>query len=157
MRLLSIDPGTTESAFVVLDSGVLIDKGKIGNNAMRDICISAGCDSLAIEMVASYGMAVGKSVFETCVWTGRFIEAFSGPHTKIYRKDVKIHLCQSMKAKDANIRQAIIDRYPETGGGRIPQIGTKKQPGPLYGVSNDIWAALAVGLYFTDTLEAGRG
>lgn len=59
-------------------------------------------------------MAVGETVFETCVWVGRFIEAVSNydiEYTKIYRKDEKMNLCQSMRAKDSNIRQALIDRF----------------------------------------------
>lgn len=104
---------------------------------------------LAIEMVACYGMAVGKTVFETCVWTGRFIERWSmlgGPFMQVYRKEVKMHLCNGVRAKDSNVRQAIIDLYLPEGGGRNPQVGTKLQPGPLYGVSNDIWAALGVAI-----------
>jgi len=101
-------------------------------------------------MVASYGMAVGKDVFETALWTGRFIEAWGGPHTKVYRKDVKLTLCGNASAKDANIRQALIDRYPPTGGGRRPQTGTKAKPGPLYGVRRDIWQALAVAVTWVE-------
>lgn len=109
--------------------------------------IAGGCaDALAIEMIASYGMPVGKEVFETCVWIGRFIQSWgdSTPVKLVYRKDVKMRLCGSMKAKDANIRQALIDLFPATGGGKTPQIGTKSKPGPLYGVSTHIWPALAV-------------
>jgi len=93
---------------------------------------------LAIEMIASYGMAVGREVFETCVWIGRFIEAWHSPDDVrlIYRKDVKMYLCGTPRAKDANIRQALIDLLG-------PQ-GTKKQPGPTYGVKSHAWAALAV-------------
>lgn len=78
---------------------------------------------LAIEMVASYGMPVGETIFETCVWIGRIIETvyrYNIPVTKIYRKDEKMNICHSMKAKDSNIRQALIDRFGE--------VGTKKNP-----------------------------
>src|SRR5690606_27297734 len=70
------------------------------------------CDLLAYEMVASYGMPVGREVVETVLWTGRFVERWS-PYdaTKVYRREVKTHLCGSMKAKDPNVWQAIIDRF----------------------------------------------
>lgn len=80
-------------------------------------------DLLVIEMIASYGMAVGQTVFETCVWIGRFVEIASFNNIKfeyIYRKDEKMNLCYSMKAKDSNIRQALIDRFGP--------VGTKKNP-----------------------------
>lgn len=113
--------------------------------------------TLAIEMVACYGMPVGESTFETCVWIGRFIEAYGGDHVKVYRKkkaeceSVTMHLCKSSRAKDSNIRQAIIDRYEPTGGGKIPQIGTRAQPGPLYGIKSHLWSALAVGITALET------
>ena len=95
---------------------------------------------LAIEMVASYGMPVGKEVFRTVWWSGRFAQAWihyqrSEP-IEVYRKDVKLYLCNSPRAKDANIRQALIDLIG-------PQ-GTKKNPGPTYGVKSHAWAALGV-------------
>jgi hypothetical protein len=54
----------------------------------------------------------------------------------VYRRDVKMFLCGSNRAKDGNIRQALLDLVG-------PQ-GTKKAPGPTYGLRGDEWAALAV-------------
>lgn len=102
---------------------------------------------LAIEMIASYGMPVGAEVFDTCVWIGRFVQAWSAPYTLVYRRDVKMFLCGNNAAKDSNIRQALIDRY----GGKERAIGKKKAPGPLYGIHEDVWAALAVGVTWRET------
>jgi len=151
--LIAVDPGPRQSAWVVLD---------IRSCALRAFGLEPNADvrtrlrtppepwrpvaHLAVEMVASYGMAVGKDVFETALAVGRFVEAWGGEHTLVYRREVKMSLCGRMTAKDTNIRQALIDLYPPTGGGKTPQIGTKNAPGPLYGVRQDIWAALAVGV-----------
>ena len=114
-----------------------------------------GASTLAVEMIASYGMPVGKEVFETCLWIGRFVQAWHAPELVklVYRKDVKMHICGTTKAKDGNVRQAIIDLYPASGGGATPQIGTKAQPGPLYGVSSHAWSAIGVAL----TIQAQQG
>lgn len=106
-----------------------------------------GC-RLAVEMIASFGMPVGREVFETCVWIGRFKQAWHAPDAVelVYRKDVKMHLCGTTRAKDANVRQALLDMFPRTGGGKTPQVGTKGQPGPLFGVSSHAWPALGVAI-----------
>jgi len=164
MRILAIDPGTEKSAYVVYETCLIdlqdiremrnvVEFGLYKNEDMLSIISSIHGACLVIEMIACYGMPVGKTVFETCVWIGRFIEAKQGEHTFAYRKDVKMHLCNSMRAKDSNIRQAIIDRYPPVGGGKCPQVGTKKKQGPLYGVRKDIWSALAVAIYYSDTIK----
>ena len=70
---------------------------------------------IVIEMIASYGMPVGKEVFETCVWIGKFAQASGIKEEYIYRKEEKMNLCHSMKAKDSNIRQALIDRFGPVG------------------------------------------
>jgi hypothetical protein len=57
---------------------------------------------------------------------------------------VKSYLCGSQQAKDANIRQALINLYPPTGGGKVPQIGVQGNEGPLYGIKSHMWAALGV-------------
>lgn len=108
-------------------------------------------DKLVIEMIASYGMPVGKEVFETCVWIGRFLELARMKNidtTYIYRKDEKMNICNSMKAKDSNIRQALIDRFGP--------VGTKQNPGWFYGFKADIWSAYAVGITYLDMEKRGE-
>ncbi len=148
--ILAIDPGNEKSAFVVMFDGKIIEKGIAENgvfiDAIKYYCVVKGSPKIVIEMVASYGMAVGKTIFETCVWIGKFTreaEINNIPVEFVYRKDIKMHLCQSMRAKDSNIMQALKDRYGE--------VGCKSKPGPLYGVKKDIWSALAVATYYNDT------
>lgn len=153
--ILSIDPGNVESAYCVIDKTNYkpIEFGKIKNEELREKLLNElhlyPIESFAIEMIASYGMPVGKEVFETCVWIGIFIESFKCPFTYyVYRKDEKINLCGSMKAKDSNIRQALIDRFAtfDFKNGK----GTKKQQDFFYGFSKDVWAAYAVGITWLD-------
>lgn len=156
MKIFAIDPGSTQSAYVIYDckDRKLLNKGIVANSEMKSVILSLREDyayTFAIEMVACYGMPVGKDVFETVLWAGRFVEMIDGlswPWDLVYRREVKMYLCQSTRARDSNIRQAIIDRFPASGGGKNPQVGTKKQPGPLFGVLKDIWAALGVALTF---------
>lgn len=148
MNLLCIDPGTTHSGVVCMDGAdVLSAYPDMENYAVLDFLIAVeDADLLLIEMIDHMGMPAGKDLFETCVWIGRFIQAFEGRAEYVYRRDVKLTLCNNMRAKDANIRRAILDRYPATGGGKTPQIGTKKEPGPLFGVARHSWSALAIGI-----------
>jgi hypothetical protein len=146
VTILAIDPGTTESGWCLYHDGRVLGAGVKPNDIMLLEIQSTYADELAIEMIAGMGMAVGQTTFETCVWIGRMIQVWRRPNEvrMIYRRDVKLHLCGNPRAKDANIRQALIDKFPRTGGGKTPQVGTKKQPGPLFGVSSHAWSALAV-------------
>lgn len=159
MRVLAIDPGNEHSGWVLLDGMKVLASGDVQNfriTQMIDGVFPASDEHqtidphlIAIEFFQSYGMAVGKTSFHTCRWVGRFQEAAARQNIDtqlVYRSDVKMHLCQSMRAKDANVAQAIRDLYPATGGGKKPVIGTKKEPGPLYGVKGHMWQALGVGL-----------
>jgi hypothetical protein len=145
MKILAIDAGNTYSgaAIVELPEFRLVWFGKLPNEEIYDVVKNFYIDEVALEMVACYGMPVGKDVFETCVWIGRFIEQLKGHKISyVYRKDEKMCLCGSLKAKDSNIRQALINRYAKhdfkTGK------GTKKNPDVFYGVANDVWQAIAV-------------
>jgi len=140
--IIAIDPGTTESAVLIWD-GKSVSFPRIVENPilLQWLRASAPHLPLAIEMVACYGMAVGKEVFETCLMIGRVQEIWESKLldcTLVYRKDVKMHLCHNMRAKDPNVRQALIDRFGV--------VGTKKKPGPLFGISSHLWSALAIGV-----------
>lgn len=158
--ILAIDPGTEQSAFVLLNTTPLriVSAQIVPNDQMlrilKDPIGQCGADfapcieHLAIEMVASFGMAVGQEVFETVWWIGRFCEAWKNRwahagFTRIKRIEVKMHLCHTSRAKDANIRQALIDK--------LGVAGTKKNPGTTYGISKDLWSALAVGVTYLET------
>lgn len=152
--IFAIDPGPEQSGWCVYYAGVPVEFGVHDNSAMRAMVLNQRHHHLlAIEMIASYGMPVGREVFETCVFIGRLIEAHHGAHRLVYRRDVKMHLCGSGRAKDPHVRQALIDRF---GPGKERAIGTKNAQGPLYGMKSHAWAALAVAVTVGDELNAKK-
>lgn len=136
--------GNIESAYCIIDSETYKPMffAKVENEKLLNFILNSEFDEIVIEMIASYGMPVGKEVFETCVWIGKFAQASNLKEEYVYRKDEKINLCGSLKAKDSNIRQALIDRFGI--------VGTKKNKGWFYGFKSDIWAAYAVGVTYLD-------
>lgn len=152
--ILAIDPGPVESGWVLFeesptgDSGPIVAHGTTRNEQLLTMVFQTEA-VLAIEMVASYGMPVGAEVFETVRWIGRFQQASLQPDDVllVYRLDVKMHLCKTPKAKDANIRQALIDL--------LGPPGTKKNQGPTYGIAGDAWSALAIAVTAKHQLAAG--
>lgn len=161
VRLLAIDPGNTHSGWCIIDTSTCqpVSFGKTDNRQLRDDMSGFVIDRAVIEMVASYGMAVGAEVFETCVWIGRFFEV-TKRHVRcdpelVKRLAVKVHHCHSAKAKDANIRQALADRFapgqPNYGK------GTKASPGWFYGFHADVWQAYALAVYAADKAAGERG
>lgn len=159
MKILAIDPGNIESAYALIEMPdfKLIKFGKVENEELVELLKSESefdfYFKAAIEMVASYGMAVGKSVFDTCVWIGRFIQALGGYADLVYRIEEKLCLCKDSRAKDSNIRQALIDRYAKHDfkSGK----GVKKNPDTFYGVSKDVWQAIAVGVTYYEKITEG--
>lgn len=148
-QLLAIDPGTTESALLIWNGAVQFAE-IAPNEAVRQRIIALASNDqdmeMAIEGVQCFGMSVGKEVFETCYFIGRLQEVWLGyarPMHLVYRQQVKLHICGTPRAKDPNIRQALIDRYGI--------VGTKKNKGPLFGISSHLWSALAIATYVWDT------
>lgn len=167
-KIIAIDPGNEKSGYVVAEHDgqeivAILEAGKTDNRYIYDVLLTnMGSYDLAVEMVASYGMAVGKTVFDTCVFIGRVLEfarhrtgeKFYSDCRLIYRKDEKLNICGTMKAKDANIRQALIDRY--AAGVSNSGKGTKKEPGFFYGFKADIWQAFAVAVTYFDLYVKGE-
>ncbi len=135
--IVGIDPGNKETAVVVLYNNKIANHIYMANDDVMEYLRFYELRDAEIycEMIASYGMPVGKSIFDTCLFIGRIIELLPDVRL-ITRNVVKNAICHSSKAKDANIRQALIDIYGE--------VGTKKNPGGTFGISGDKWAALAV-------------
>jgi len=179
--VLAIDPGTTKSGWCYIQDGEPLDWGWFDNEKIYTLIGSFGCQ-VVIEDVAHYGMPVGRDVFETIRWTGRFdrhAEASALPVAYVTRPDVKLALCGSPRANDSTIRQALIDRY---GGDEIAvggkkckgckgkgwlgrdhapcedcdSRGTVTPAGVLHGISGHVWSALAVGLTHHDRVLVNR-
>ncbi len=164
-KVLAIDPGTLQSAFVILGSRSegIYDSGLIPNTELVEYIKLAkrshSADHLVVEMLKSYGMVMGDTCLMTCLWVGRFIQAWDSPsnYSTMHRKGIVTELCGSPRAKDKNVRQALIDRYAlkldlsaasKANLGKNPSIGTKQNPGPLYGFKTDMWAALGVAIAY---------
>jgi hypothetical protein len=143
--ILAIDPGPLQSGFVLFDGRKVHQAGVLANELMLKAVVSGAglqcpADRLAIEKIEAMGMAVGADVFETVHWSGRFQQAWREPARvqRVTRRQVKLGLCGNMRAKDPNIRQALIDM--------LGAPGTKANRGPTYGVISHAWSALAVGV-----------
>lgn len=155
-RVLAIDPGNVDSAFCIIDKETLrpIMFDKVKNRELSSMIQNElNYNEFVIERVQSYGMAVGRDVFQTCEWIGRFVQIavmFHKPVFYIHRKDEKLHICGDSRAKDANIRRALIDRFAtiDFKNGK----GTKNKQDFFYGFKADIWQSYCTGLTY---IEAG--
>lgn len=148
MRIIAIDPGTTQSGAVAFIDGPSCEGVILSNEEMLrwlDSHIRINW-SLVIEFPAFYGknMTAGASVFETCYWIGRFREAWGREIVRVFRQTVKAHVCGSAKAKDAQVNACLRERWGEKG--------TKVNPNPvMYGLKSHMLPALAVATWYLDT------
>jgi hypothetical protein len=162
MTILALDPGPVVTGCIKLNvDGHVLHASVLRNAEVLDALAQARPPArLAIEWFSSFGMPVGAEVFNTCLWVGRFVQTWFAPETVmlIPRSEVKLRLCGSARAKDPSVRQALIDLFPATGGGDVPQIGNAKRHGPLYGVHTHAWSALAVAIVAAAKIarETGR-
>jgi hypothetical protein len=139
--------------------------------------------TFVIETIVSYGMRLGDETLRTVEFIGAIDYLLVGLRHKMHRltrPTIKGYLCSSVRATDANVRAVLIDKF----GGRDMAIGhvkcktckgrgTTRAPGvgkvdciqcagsgwthkngPLYGVSHDVWSALAVAVTFAETHAA---
>lgn len=148
--ILALDVGTEQSAFCFVDEITYkpVNFGKINNAILLEIVKKGEYDTLVYEGFACYGMPVGKSTINSIEWNGRYKQVATDlkKDTEIvYRMEEKMNLCKNMKARDSNIRQALIDRFGE--------VGTKNKQGWFYGFKADIWSSYAVAVTYLDRRE----
>lgn len=155
MEIVAIDPGPERSAYITWNGKFVLNKGIVENQEMESLLLGSiemtGIEWVVIEQVVSYGMPVGFSVFETVYYSGRFsyaAEMVTKKVDRMPRREVKLHLCGQVRAKDSNIIQALIDRFApmERNKGK----GTKSAPGFFYGFKKDIWQAAALAVTWWD-------
>ena len=158
--ILAIDPGTTESGWVLYDPNrparpvhffakepnAVVFQRLIGGDLSE-----WGWPTVVIEHFVSYGRVLAEDSLETIRWATRFEMAAwfttgKVPHL-VTRRMVKSWICDTHTANDAMIRRALIDRY---GPERKVAVGTKAKPGPLHGIKADCWQALAVAITYSE-------
>jgi hypothetical protein len=158
MIVIGIDPGPEESAFVVWDGEKILRAGEMGNGLLlyefqyrENLTPPMKDAAIAIEQIRGFGVIASDKLFDTCHWTGRFVQAWGENVCRMVpRKKVIAHLCGlGAKGNDRFVREALI--------ARIGEPGTKKEPGPTYGLSGHKWAALAVAVTHYDSVTSLGG
>ena len=164
---IGIDPGNIESAMSIYDGTRIVFCQKIPNKtdsdvewdffdtfkhqyilAHKEFSMGGLVEKVFIETIQSYGMPVGQEVFETCFYIGRLqllLEQNNIPYEMVKRSDIKLHHCGTTRAKDTNIKAALIERFGDKG--------TKSAPGFFFGVTGDGWSACAIAIHGHDKLN----
>ena len=155
-----IDPGTEKSGYIVKSydtyGAPFMVRLDVGEN--EQVLNECGIHQrVVIEQLSGMGQMIGQSTLDTAVWVGRFMERAMSRDNEVEmmtRRDVKLYLCGSCRAKDKDIRQRVIDIF-----GEVP---TKKNPNPTWPAkpASHMWQAaglmLAVGLRFEEAGFASR-
>lgn len=150
-RILGIDPGPKTSDYVVWDGKVQIIGRDIPNDVLLEdvcrLCRRFDIKHVAIERVRGYGLPGSNDLFDTIEFYGRLWDRLDQNGFVVIlvpRKDAVAHICDgNRQAGDKGVNQALEDRF----GGK----GTRKDPGPLNGISGShLKAALSVAVYAMD-------
>jgi len=147
--IIGIDPGPEETAYAVIDEDYgILAANKVSNESMagwlKNCPYALGKSELAVESIQSYGMPVGRTVFETAYMIGRIqqIAEDSGCNCTLYpRPEYAKSICGVGKINDSVIRQSLLLRF-----------GGDKKGEPLYLLkgNSDKRSAFAVAAYHLD-------
>lgn len=153
MIVLGIDPGPTTCGVVLYDAAARQVTGAWSAVSVEDVLLLVlqRTDTVvAIERVQAQGQS-GASLLETSEVVGRLQQRaldFGRAVRLMYRREVLRALdVTGTGNRDALVRQRIIEAH-----GGAAAIGTKRAPGPLYGVSGHAWQALGVAFAAAETM-----
>jgi len=152
MKLLAIDSGNIQSAYIIFDTfeNRVVKKNLLQNEEFLLKLKDLQFDEVAIEKIVSLGMPIGNTTIDTIFFNGRlhefFLNNFFLKPNWYTRMDIRMHLCLTTRAKDGNVRAALINRFGEPS--------TKKLSHNIYNELEDkiyfgthFWSCLAVAMY----------
>lgn len=148
-HILAIDPGSTRSGIALLHRDGRISTEKLINEGVLIMLAQDLADTVvAIEKPLVY--MGGHEITDTCIWAGRFYQQASRRCLElrwVSRQDVLRRFDFTRKkggpTADSFVKQRLTTHYGPT---RAEAVGTKKNPGPLFGIKADAWQALAIAL-----------
>ena len=164
-NFMSIDAGSVESAYMVFNAGKIVKAvqvkhglgapftiagfGKVENSLIhqiiKELAQEGVIDTVVFEFPYPRGMPTSYDEFLMVEWVGRLrrtAELAGLKVCKVWRHREKSCVCGNGRATDSNIRTALIDIYGAPG--------TKKSPGNTFGITADVWQALAVAHTFNE-------
>jgi len=134
--IIGIDPGPETQSFVALQRGHVFShfEGNLSDTfrklySMRE---QYGNVLVAVEHMQHMGMSVGREVFETAYNVGairQFCLYFHIKFARIFRDQVKRHLCGRIQGGNKEVRAALMRRFEKPA---------------LKGIQGHLWSALAV-------------
>ena len=146
--ILAVDPGSTQSAYVVYEpkTKTIKEHAIVLNEEMINKIyywrgVFNGNATLVIEYMRPRGMPMSAESMDTMFELGRMAQCWTGALVKMDRMTVKMALCGKAFANDAKIRAALIDMF----GGKQET----KKGGKLYKIAGDQWSALALAVTFS--------
>jgi hypothetical protein len=147
--VFALDVGSSRSGWAILEGIGKLHRvkgvetfGKTENlEVLRIVQEWAGKCHFAIEYPKyQLGQPFQDTHITMATWVGRIMQRLDdlgASYSRIYRYREGMVMLNSSITSDAKIRAAVIAVYGPPG--------TKKNPGPTYGVTNDAWQAIAVG------------
>ena len=153
MIVVGIDPGDTQSAYaIVCQDYSVAEAAKVDNESLTDVLKGASvCNSqVVVEGIQSYGMPVGRNVFDTCYQIGRILQICDDlglPWTIYNRPEYTKAICGVQKISDSVLRQALLLRF---GGDK------KGEPLNKLKGSTDKRSAFAIAAYHLDVTGGGK-
>lgn len=158
--IICFDPGNDLTGWCVysVEDKILFYKNKEDNlkviEKFKEFFQKYNILQVGIEYPSSYGMSVGQSLYDTCTFVGILIQISKNNNVNpelVFRKSVKMFLCNSVRAKDAEVNLRVREYFGEDN--------TIKSPNPFYWneeveknggskwCNNDQYASIAVLCY----------
>ena len=159
--IICFDPGNELTGWCVYDikEKILLYKHKERNTDVlvkfKNFSEKYKIKEIGIEYPSSYGMAsVGQTLFDTCCMCGILCQLslnFGVKPELVFRKSVKMFLCNSVRAKDSEVNFRVREYFGEDNTIKNPNEFSwnkeiEENEGYKY-CSNDIYASLAVLCY----------